>query len=71
MEEFMFLGLRMIKGISIQEFDRQFDGSFAGIYGEIVDRFVEKGLLEKKKGYVRLTKRGIDISNYVMSEFLL
>lgn len=71
MEEFMFLGLRMMEGISIQEFERQFGAHFTSIYGKVVERFIEKGLLEKKKGYVRLTKRGIDISNYVMSEFLL
>lgn len=71
MEEFMFLGLRMMEGISIQEFERQFGDPFTSIYGKVVERFIEKGLLEKKKGYVRLTKRGIDISNYVMSEFLL
>lgn len=71
MEEFMFLGLRMMEGISIQEFERQFGAPFTSIYGKVVERFIEKGLLEKKKGYVRLTKRGIDISNYVMSEFLL
>lgn len=71
MEEFMFLGLRMMEGISIQEFERQFGAPFTSIYGKVVERFIGKGLLEKKKGYVRLTKRGIDISNYVMSEFLL
>lgn len=71
MEESMFLGLRMMEGISIQEFERQFGDPFTSIYGKVVERFIEKGLLEKKKGYVRLTKRGIDISNYVMSEFLL
>ena len=30
-----------------------------------------KGLLEEVDGFVRLTDRGIDVSNYVMSEFIL
>ena len=31
----------------------------------------EMGLMEDADGYLRLTERGIDLSNYVMSEFLL
>ena len=31
----------------------------------------QKGLLEDGEDFVKLTDRGIDVSNYVMSEFLL
>lgn len=71
MEEFMFLGLRMMKGIDINSFEQEFHAQFNTIYGRIVDEFKKDGLLECKDNRVYLTERGIDISNYVMSEFLL
>ena len=41
------------------------------IYGNVLQDMYDKKLLEESGDYVRLTERGIDISNYVMSEFLL
>ena len=41
------------------------------IYHEVIRRMKEMGLMEDADGYLRLTERGIDLSNYVMSEFLL
>ncbi|WP_167958433.1 radical SAM family heme chaperone HemW [Anaerosporobacter faecicola] len=71
MEEFMFLGLRMMKGIDIESFNKIFQAEFNTIYGHTVDEMCREGLLERVDHKVRLTERGIDISNYVMSEFLL
>lgn len=75
MEEFMFLGLRRIEGVSEQRFETEFGVSMREIYGGVIDDMISKGLLKevcKKDGnFVCLTERGIDISNYVMSEFLL
>lgn len=70
MEEFMFLGLRMMEGVSVQEFQEKFNKPYGDIYGRITERFVEQKLLEWKKKHIRLTERGIDLSNYVMAEFL-
>ena len=41
------------------------------VYGNVITVMKEKGLLEEVNGFVRLTEDGIDVSNYVMSEFLL
>lgn len=71
MEEFMFLGLRMMKGVSVKGFEEKFEKKYAEVYGEVTEKLVAQGLLEQDGGYVRLTERGIDISNYVMAEFLL
>ncbi|MDY5576765.1 MAG: radical SAM family heme chaperone HemW [Lachnospiraceae bacterium] len=71
MEEYMFLGLRLMKGISVEEFERQFQKSFTGIYGEICDQLQQQGLLLWEEGKVKLTSRGIDVSNAVLAEFLL
>lgn len=71
MEEFMFLGLRKMKGVSKEQFKDTFGHSAEEIYGAVLKEMKEKKLLEEREGYVRLTEKGIDISNYVMSEFLL
>lgn len=71
MEEFMFLGLRMMEGISVKTFEEMFGRKYENIYGTVSNKLMEQGLLEQKGDNIRLTKRGIDISNYVMSEFLL
>lgn len=71
MEECMFLGLRMMKGVDIDQFEQQFEVRFDDIYGKITKEMISDGLLIKKEHHLILTERGIDLSNYVMSEFLL
>lgn len=71
MEEFMFLGLRRMEGISIRKFRQCFGKDIKKIYGATIKKLCEWGLLEIEGEYLKLTERGIDVSNYVMSEFLL
>ena len=70
MEEFMFLGLRKMKGISETEFKDCFDIEVDKCYGDQLDKLEREELLERKDECIRLTSRGIDISNYVLSEFI-
>lgn len=73
-EEFMFLGLRMMKGVSAEEFQKRFGRTIEEIYGSILDRFIRMDLMEKsqeKNGSAyRLTENGISVSNQVMCEFM-
>lgn len=73
MEEFMFLGLRTMAGVSGEKFKERFGCHISEIYGEILDRLRRDGLLEADREYhqIRLTRRGIDVSNQVLAEFLL
>lgn len=71
MEETMFLGLRLTEGVSKAEFQQQFGVSMEQIYGEAIQVNTAKGLLINEAGYVRLTRVGMDLSNYVMAQFLL
>ena len=71
MEEFMFLGLRKMEGVSRRRFQEQFQEDMDQVYGAVIERLQGQGLLKSAGDKVRLTKRGIDVSNYVMSEFLL
>ena len=70
MEETMFLGLRMMKGVGRKEFSECYGKELDEVYGDTIRTLKEEGLLEEKNSRVYLTRRGIDISNYVMSEFL-
>lgn len=71
MEEFMFLGLRMMKGVSRKEFLKRFGMDMWDVYGKVLDKLEGNRLIVVEEPYVRLTEFGIDISNYVLSEFLL
>ena len=71
MEEFMFLGLRLTRGVSAEGFITRFGQSIRNVYGGVIDKLEREGLLEHKNGYYRLMERGLDLSNYAMSLFLL
>ena len=71
MEEFMFLGLRKMEGVSRRRFREQFQTKMEDVYGKEIETLCREGLLVKEEDRVRLTKWGIDVSNLVMSEFLL
>lgn len=71
MEEFMFLGLRLMEGISAEKFEKCFHVQIEEIYGEILIKLEKQGLVARGGDRIFLTKRGIDVSNMVLAEFLL
>ena len=71
MEEFMFLGLRLTEGVSEAEFRRRFGNPVDAVYGPVLARHTDGGLLERTGERIRLTEKGLDLANYVMSDFLL
>ena len=71
MEEFMFLGLRLTKGISEIDFVSMFGIKLETIYGPVIERLISDGLLVKNGVWISLTEWGMDVSNFVLSEFLL
>ena len=71
MAEFMFLGLRMTKGISKEEFRKEFGTDIRKIYGSVLEKYEKMALLEEKDGRIFLTRAGIHVSNTVMADFLL
>lgn len=56
-KEYYMLGLRLLKGVP-------------EIYHENMDLLIGQGLVLRKNGNVLLTRRGIDIANYVMEQLL-
>ncbi|RGZ01795.1 radical SAM family heme chaperone HemW [Clostridium sp. AM58-1XD] len=71
MEEFMFLGLRMMEGVSGSEFASRFGQNMWNVYGQQINKLRDEGLLEVREPRIWLTDRGIDVSNYALSEFIL
>ena len=71
MEEFMFLGMRMTEGISRTDFLKAFQVTVDFVYGDILKKLKQEGLVRDEKGRICLTDRGIDVSNYVFSQFLM
>lgn len=69
-EEFMFLGLRETKGISISGFEELYRQSIFDVYGTQIRKLMDGGLLEMSGDRIRLTERGIDVSNLVFLEFM-
>ena len=70
-EEFMFLGLRLTEGISIEEFQQRFNISIFDKYKDIIEKYVKMELLKLEEGRLFLTPKGIELSNQVMAEFIL
>lgn len=82
MEEFMFLGLRLTAGVNIGEFERKFGKSIESVYGKVIEKLSDEGLIEfscktddtpisEKNDNIRLTEYGLDVSTYALAEFLL
>ncbi|HIR12659.1 MAG TPA: radical SAM family heme chaperone HemW [Candidatus Choladousia intestinavium] len=71
MEEFMFLGLRLKRGVSEDEFFKRFGRNMEAVYGETLIKLRREGMLKQEGEYTALTRRGTDLANYVMAQFLL
>lgn len=71
MEEFMFMGLRMMKGISVRDFEERFNASIYSVYGDIIKRYVSNGMLVDDGSRISLSPQGVEVSNSIMCEFIL
>ena len=70
MAEFMFLGLRLAEGVSPESFEREFSFSLQTAYGSVIDELIRIGLLQQEPGALRLTRRGMLLSNQVFARFM-
>ncbi len=70
MEETFFVGLRLMEGVDTEKFAVTFGKTVEEVYGALPDKLIDEGLLIRNDRYLALTSYGIDISNYVMAQFL-
>lgn len=70
MSEYMITGLRLIRGINKNQFYKRFGVKIDCLYKDIIDKYKSNGLLTDNGENIRLTKKGLDLSNIVMVEFI-
>ena len=71
MEEFVFMGLRMVSGIDLLKFKKKFGVDINSIYKEVIEKNIKDGLLVVEENKMFLTAKGMELSNSVMSDFIL
>ena len=67
--EFLFLGLRMTSGVSLEAFRSAFGRSPVEFYPKI-ETWREAGLITEKNGNLRLTAQGLLLANSIFVEFV-
>ena len=66
----LFMGLRLIEGINLEEFRCRYSIDVLSTYAGELSRLGEAGLLEISGGYMRLTEKGFLLSNEVFVTFV-
>ena len=69
MAEFMFLGLRLVAGVTREAFFDWFNEDIDRIYGRELKKLESESLLVNGER-IYLTDKGMDVANYCMSEFI-
>ena len=70
MDEFFFLGLRMTRGVELEIFQDTFGCMAEEVYGWAIEKHERLGLLERIEGTLRLTPKGVGLSNQVFIDFI-
>lgn len=68
--EFIMLQLRLTKGININQINEKFSFDFCKKYELQINYLLNNQLIELDDEYVRLSKKGMDLSNYVIEQFM-
>lgn len=69
-EETFFLGLRLMRGISLSEVAAKFGEEAVEIHRPAITKLMEDGLIQDEGKRIRLTQQGILLSNEVFQHFL-
>ena len=70
-EEEMFLGLRLLKGVDLDVFEEKYGKRAEEIFKDVIDKNIREGYIEIEGNKLRLTRKGLFYGNDVFSEFLL
>ena len=68
--EALFLGMRMMRGVDLREYNELFGVDLRAEHRDELDRFREAGLVEFDGDLVRLTRNGALMSNEVFAAFV-
>lgn len=67
--EKLIMGIRLIKGINIEDLNEEFEIDFLREYSKEIDNNLKMGYITIEDGYMKLTRKGLDFSNLVELEF--
>jgi oxygen-independent coproporphyrinogen-3 oxidase len=70
MGESLMLGLRLLEGVSIQQFEERFQTSFNQAFGGIVSSLQKKDLVTIEENRLRLSEKGLFLADSVILEFI-
>jgi oxygen-independent coproporphyrinogen III oxidase len=70
MENTMMLGLRLREGVSRERFAARHGVEMTDVFGPIIDRLVNRQLLEWEGNHLRLTEAAWPVANAVFAEFV-
>lgn len=71
MKEFVILRLRMTEGFKASDFTAKFNKDVYKVFESQMDRLLSDGLIIAEEfGYLKLTKKGLDLANIVWGEFI-
>ncbi len=70
LEEEIFLGLRLKEGINFKHINQKYGIETEKKYKDIFEKFIKEGFMEKTKEGVKLTLKGILLSNEILCEFV-
>ncbi|MGB9859145.1 MAG: radical SAM family heme chaperone HemW [Moorellaceae bacterium] len=70
MAETVFLGLRLLRGLSLKEFRNRFGEELVDVYQKELERLTAWGLVEVQGDHLRLTEKGIPLANEVFVAFM-
>ena len=71
LEESFFLGLRLVRGVSLGELSSKFGEQAVENFRNTIAELVEDGLLQRSEDVLRLTSRGRMLSNEVFQRFIV
>lgn len=69
--EFMFLGLRMNEGVDMEEFKERFGKDIRDVYGKTIEWYTNLNLMKISGGRLRLTLRGMNVSNTILANIFI
>ncbi len=70
MSEFVFMGMRKVRGIGIRDFQERFNRNIFGVYGSVLSKYIDQGLIINEGDRLFFSRRGMDVSNMILSDFI-
>lgn len=70
MSETVFMGLRLINGLQLDDFSSRFNCRVTDVWSEQINKLMKQGLLAMTATHLKLTKKGLPLANVVFREFV-